>query len=68
MKQYEFGITDNRSGQNYSVCVTARTVAIARVQLARHYQAYTMNPTPIAARVPHEVFGELNCADCTEAD
>ena len=68
MKQYEFSIKNNRSGQNYSVRATARNVDIARAQLAHHYKAFTMNPTLIAERAAHEVCGELNCADCTEAD
>jgi hypothetical protein len=68
MKQYEFKMQNNRSGQNHTVFATARTVEIARAQLAHCYKNYTLSAEPIAERAAHEVYGELNCADCTESD
>jgi hypothetical protein len=68
MKQYEFQIIKDKTGQRHTVFATAKTSAIARNQIANAYNGYTVGSAPIAEYKAHQVYGEIDCSMCNVDD
>jgi hypothetical protein len=69
MKQYEFQITDKRTGRVEPARATAATAAIARAQIVLAYgQQFDVMGLHCDVNPAHHVLGEINCSDFPLSD
>lgn len=69
MKQYEFQITNKRTGRVEHARATAATAAIARAQIVLAYgQQFDVMGLHCDANPAHHVLGEINCSDFPLSD
>ena len=67
MKQYEFEITNKRTGRVEQARATAATPEIARAQVVLMYGLqYTVAGLFSDVNPPHQVAGEIDCEDFPE--
>ena len=67
MKQYEYKITDKKTGRKDSVFATARNEAIARRSVVSAYSyQFDVSESPVAEYSAHRVYGEIDCSSIKE--
>jgi hypothetical protein len=64
MKQYEYNVTNKRTGQAGQVRATAANAVIAHAQIVLMYgDQFQIAELHSAARPPHHIAGEIDCSD-----
>lgn len=69
MKQFEYTITNKKSGQIHQVRASAKNANIARLQIILSYGIdYVVSDMPSNIRPAHQVSGEIDCSDFPDRD
>ena len=69
MKQFEFEITNKKSGRVEHARATARTEAIARAQIVLAYAAqFEVMGLCSDVNPPHYILGEIDCSEFPETE
>jgi hypothetical protein len=69
MKQYEFNMTDKRTGRAEHARATAANAVIAHAQIVLAYgRSFNVCELHSAARPPHHTLGEIDCSDFPVTD
>jgi hypothetical protein len=69
MKQYEFNMTDKRTGRTEHARATAPNAVIAHAQIVLMYgDQFEIAELHSAARPPHHTLGEIDCSDFPVSD
>jgi hypothetical protein len=69
MKQYEFNMTDKRTGRAEHARATAPNAVIAHAQIVLAYgRSFNVCELHSAARPPHHTAGEIDCSDFPVTD
>lgn len=64
MKQYEYTMTDKRTGRTEHARATAPNAVIAHAQIVLAYgRSFNVCELHSAARPPHHITGEIDCSD-----
>ena len=69
MKQYEYNMSDKRTGRTEHARATAANAVIAHAQIVLMYgDQFEIAELHSAARPPHHTLGEIDCSDFPMAD
>ena len=69
MKQYEYSMTEKRTGRTEHARATAANAVIAHAQIVLMYGSqFVIAELHSAARPPHHTLGEIDCSDFPVTD